>query len=291
MEPRETPQHQAVKVLVTGSRGSVGTQVVADLSRSGHATVGYDVVDSQDIFDLPSLQKATRECDAIIHSAALLGRPEESAERIMSVNLLGTWNVLAAAAEARVGRIVFISSVNALGIFCGDRPPDYLPIDKAHPCYPSTPYGISKRLGEEMCRFFSADTGIPVICLRPPAIWTNETYATIQAERAKRPEFEWDPFWEYGAFIDVRDLSQACLSALSCKTEGFHCVLVASSDISTSGKSGRELAEQILPGIEWRGGEEYESDPYRSLIDITEARRLLGWEPQHTWQAFLSEGA
>ncbi len=209
----------------------------------------------------------------------------------MAVNLQGTWNVLSAGAEFRVRRILFLSSVGALGVFKGERPPDYLPLDDAHPCYPTTPYAISKRLAEEMCRFMSESRRLSVVCLRPPGVWARDTYAMIESERAKRPEFEWDPFWEYGAFIDLRDLSRACLGALTCDMEGFQCVLVSSSDITTSGRTSRELVQLVNPAVEWRGGAEYEDEPYRALLDIEPARKLLDWSPEHTWQAFLKDGA
>ncbi|MEE8556790.1 MAG: NAD(P)-dependent oxidoreductase, partial [Myxococcota bacterium] len=253
--------------------------------------VGYDLRDSRDILDVPTLREAARGCDAIVHAAALLGLPEESPEQIMAVNLQGTWNVLSAGAEFRVRRILFLSSVGALGVFKGERPPDYLPLDDAHPCYPTTPYAISKRLAEEMCRFMSESRRLSVVCLRPPGVWARDTYAMIESERAKRPEFEWDPFWEYGAFIDLRDLSRACLGALTCDMEGFQCVLVSSSDITTSGRTSRELVQLVNPAVEWRGGAEYEDEPYRALLDIEPARKLLDWSPEHTWQAFLKDGA
>lgn len=280
-----------MRVLVTGSRGLIGSCVVADLAASGHAVVKYDLQDSRDILQLPTLREATRECDAIVHAAALLGRSNESPDQIMAVNLQGTWNVLSAAAEVGVRRIVFLSSVDALGVFKGERPPDYLPLDDVHTCYPATPYAISKRLAEEMCRFSSENHGVSVVCLRPPGVWTSDTYEMIESERANRPEFEWEPFWEYGAFIDVRDLSRACVCALTCDTERFRCLLVSSCDITTSGRTSRELVQMVHPDVEWRGGAEYEYEPYRALVDIEPARQLLNWSPQHTWRAFLEDGA
>ncbi|MDZ8240137.1 MAG: NAD-dependent epimerase/dehydratase family protein [Nostoc sp. ChiQUE01a] len=67
-------------------------------------------------------------------------------------------DISSAAAQAKVKRVVFFSSVDALGIFKGERKPDYLPLDDNHPCYPTTPYAVSKRLGEEMCRYFTNST-------------------------------------------------------------------------------------------------------------------------------------
>ncbi len=280
-----------MRVLVTGSRGLIGSSVVEGLGASGHAVVGYDLRDSRDILHLPSLREATRGCDAIVHAAALLGKTDESRDQIMAVNLQGTWNVLSAGAEARVRRVVFLSSVDAIGVFKGERTPDYLPLDGAHPCHPATPYAISKRLAEEMCRFASGSMGLSVVCLRPPGVWDRDTYEWVQSERAKRREFEWDPFWEYGAFIDLRDLSRACLRALVCDIQAFRCVLVSSSDITTSGRTSRELAKFVHPDVEWRGGAEFDDEPYRTLVDIEPARKLLDWNPEHTWRAFLSHGA
>ena len=275
---------------MTGSVGLVGSSVVAELGALGHAVVEYDVADSRDILDLAALREATRSCDAVVHTAALLGRPGESAEQIMSVNLQGTWNVLSAAAEAPLRRVVFLSSVDALGVFKGERAPDYLPLDNEHACHPSTPYAISKRLGEEMCRFATEAHGLSVICLRPPGVWAADTYHWVEAERAKRAEFEWDPFWEYGAFLDVRDLSKACVRAVECDVQGFHCLLVASSDITTSGGTSRELVQLVHPDVEWRGGSAYDDHPFRTLVDIEPARQLLDWEPEHTWRAFREGG-
>lgn len=119
--------------------------------------------------------------------------------------------------------------------------------------------------------------------LRPPGVWNDATYGWIRAQRERRPEFEWDPFWEYGAFIDVRDLSRACLRALEAPVAGFESLLVSSADLTTSGRTARQLVEMIHPQVEWRGGPEFERDPYRSLIDIDRARAVLGWQPRHSW--------
>ena len=279
-----------MRVLVTGSRGLVGSAVTEELENARHTALGFDLRDGQDVLELAALSTAIRGCDAVVHAAALLGAERESAERIMEVNLLGTWNVLCAARAAYVKRVVFLSSVDALGVFKGERAPDYLPLDAAHRCYPSTPYGISKYLAEEMCRCVAEGGDMRIVALRPPGVWTQDTYGMIAVARAKRRECEWDPFWEYGAFIDVRDLSLACLQALTCDVEGYECVLVASSDITTSGAGSRALAQLVHPYVEWRGGAAYDADPYLTLLDIEPAKRLLGWSPRHAWRKATKDG-
>jgi nucleoside-diphosphate-sugar epimerase len=269
----------------------VGSQIVSDLATLDHVVVEYDLAEGQDILDPSALLGSTRGCDVVIHLAALLGLPDQNETEIMATNMQGTWNVLSTAHEVGIQRVVFLSSVDVLGVFKGERAPDYLPLNDAHPCYPTTPYAISKYLGEDMCRLFSASTDVSVICLRPPGVWTEETYAWIQSERAKRAEFEWDPFWEYGAFIDVCDLSQACICALTCDVERFACLLVSSADITTSGRTSRQFAEFVLPDVEWRGGVEYETEPFRSLVDIENAKRTLGWIPKHSWKSYVERNA
>ena len=172
-----------MKVLVTGNQGLIGRAVTNRLQAAGDGVVGFDVADGHDILDAAAVARAADGCDAIVHLAALLGRPGETADQIMTVNVTGTWNVLAAARTMGVRRVVNFSSVNALGIFSGNGTPDYLPIDDAHPPRATTPYGISKRLGEEMCRCFTLDTGIATIGLRPP--WVADA-ARQAAEREKR---------------------------------------------------------------------------------------------------------
>jgi nucleoside-diphosphate-sugar epimerase len=275
-----------MNVLVTGSRGLVGAAVAAALRGAGSGVVEYDLADGHDVLDVALLERSMQGCAAVVHAAALLGRPADDPQRIMQVNLQGTWNVLACASALGLERVVFLSSVNALGVFKGERPPDYLPLDDAHPCRPGTPYGISKRLAEEMCRLVCAAGRLSVVALRPPGVWTEATYARIEALRAERPEYEWSPFWEYGCFIDVRDLAQACVRALACALDGYRCVAVAAADISTSGPTSREWSARLHPDVEWRGGPEYDADPYRSLVDSEPARRLLGWKPEHSWRGF-----
>jgi len=284
-----------MKVFLTGNRGKIGKVLEADLHSSGYEVVGYDLLDGKDILDVPLLNDSIQSCEAVIHLAALdvtdsgsLSNPRPG--EIMSVNLQGTWNILTAAGNANIKRMIYMSSVDALGVFGGRGKPDYLPLDDNHPCYPASPYDISKRLAEEMCCFWSAAERVPTICLRPPGVWTPDTYLEIQAARKDRPEYEWSPYWEYGAFIDIRDLSSACTCALTCPFEGFGCFMVAASDVTTSGKNSKELVKAICPDVKWRGGSEYQSNPFLSLIVTDNARRTLRWEPKHTWQSFVQNG-
>ena len=277
-----------MRVLVTGSRGLVGTAVIEALLQAGHDPVGYDILDSLDILDPRALQDTMSGCTGVVHTAARMHDDQESADHLLQVNVVGTWNVLSAAVDSRVSVVVHLSSVDALGVFKGERAPDYLPLDHDHRCYPTTPYGISKYLSEELCRSVAARTGLWVIALRPPGVWTSETYSQIVEARSQDASYEWSPYWEYGAFIDHRDLARICVAALDCRLPGYRNLLVSSSDITTSGRTSADLSSFVHPGVEWRGGVEYDMDPYHALLDIKPAMQAFDWRPVHTWREFVA---
>jgi nucleoside-diphosphate-sugar epimerase len=275
------------ELLLTGNRGTIGRVVEPYLRQCGFLVRTFDIQDGEDVRDLAALRRATRGCAAVVHMAALIDDEAGAAEEIVAVNLLGTWHVLQAAREAAVGRVVYLSSLQALGVAKGQRAPDYFPIDDDHPLYASRPYGIAKRLAEGMCDLFTEATGITTVCLRPAMVCDKERYAAVASVREREPSAEWDPFWEYGAYIDVRDVASAVGCALAPSVNGHHRLLLTALDAWTSAPS-REMARRLLPAVPWRGGGEYEAEPHRSLVDISRAVRVLGWTPRYRWAQEVS---
>lgn len=272
-----------MKVFVTGNRGRIGSTIEAQLIAAGHTVVGFDRANGDDIRDGQAVRQAAQGCDAAIHLASLLGGANDDPDETMAVGLQGTWHVLMAAQAEKMQRVVYFSSVNALGIFMGQRAPDYFPIDDNHTPYPSSPYGIAKRLAEEMCRHFTEKQGITTICLRPPWVMPAEFKEQIIQWRKEDPEREWKPGWEYGAFCDIRDVAAAAVLALTCPDPGHVTLLLCADDISSDTPS-RVMAAKIHPDVPWRGGPEYDADPYRALVDTRRAKAVLGWQPQYRWK-------
>jgi UDP-glucose 4-epimerase len=275
------------ELLLTGNRGAIGRVVEPYLRQCGYGVRTFDIRDGDDVRDLPALRRAMRGCGAIVHMAALIDDDAGSPEEIIAVNLGGTWNVLQAAREAGVTRVVYFSSLQALGVAKGQRAPDYFPIDDDHPLYAARPYGIAKRLSEGMCELLTEATGITTVCLRPAMVCDPERYAAVALERDREPPAEWQPFWEYGAYIDVRDVATATRCALAPPVNGHHRLLLTARDAWTSAPS-REMAGRLLPGVPWRGGSEYEAEPHRTLVDISRAIQVLGWTPRYQWAEQVS---
>jgi UDP-glucose 4-epimerase len=272
-----------MQVLVTGSRGRIGSVIVQQLQASGHNVVEFDKVLGNDILDGAAVRAAAKGCDAIIHLASLLGRKTDDPDETMAVGLQGTWHVLMAAKEAGCKRVVNFSSVNALGIFMGQHAPDYFPIDDDHPARPRSTYGMMKRLGEQMCEYFTFNTGITTICLRPPGVTLPEYYAQARKRWQEDPESEWRNNWEYGAICHVQDVAAAAVLALTCPDPGHVTLLLCADDIASDTPS-REMAAKVHPDVPWRGGPEYDADPFKALVDNSKAKRVLGWQPKHTWR-------
>jgi nucleoside-diphosphate-sugar epimerase len=109
-------------------------------------------------------------------------------------------------------------------------------------------------------------------------------YDFVRRARQEGPEFEWSPFWEYGAFIDVRDLAVAVSCALTADIVGHHRLLVCAADISSAQDDSLTLANRLVPEVPVRTPEEYAHDPFKALVDCHRAQRLLNWRPRHNWR-------
>ena len=162
-----------MKVLLTGVSGRIGAHVLAALQSAGHSVRGFDLVEPRryprpdemvvgSLLDNDAAAHAVEGVDAVLHLAALMSWHPDDEEKLFDVNVHGTYNLLRATAKAGVGRFVFASS----GEVYPELNPAYLPIDEAHPTRPTSVYGLTKLLGEEMVQHFSRRTRLPYCILR-----------------------------------------------------------------------------------------------------------------------------
>ena len=157
-------------VMITGAAGTIGTILrdglaghfpvlrLVDISELGEAVPGEELV-AADICDMAALGAAMENVDAVVHLAAI---PHEDAwERVLEVNIKGTFNVFEAARQHGVSRIVFASTNHVTGFY--RRGQD---INASVPLRPDTRYGLSKAFGENLGRFYADKYGIGVMCMR-----------------------------------------------------------------------------------------------------------------------------
>jgi nucleoside-diphosphate-sugar epimerase len=250
-----------------------------DTAMTPDATMDHHV---GDLLELDTVRERMQGVDVVVHAGAI-AHDTGDGSRVMATNVLGTWNVLQAATEVGVRRVISFSSVNALGAVGGWQPTSHLPVDDAYPAHPSTPYQLSKHLGEEICRSFSERHGIVTLCLRPVWVTNPATYAepTFGSERFVE---QWrDEFW---AYVDVRDVVDAALRCLSLDGVRHDRFLLAAADTSVDIPT-RDLVERHHPSIPWplHGPAAWVADdPYRTLVDCSHARTVLGWRPTHSWR-------
>jgi UDP-glucose 4-epimerase len=202
----------------------------------------------------------------------------------MAVNVLGTWHVLLAAEAAGAGRVIHFSSAQVFGIAEAERLPDYFPVDDAHPRRAMRAYGLSKCLAEDLCAGFTARTGIPSVSLRPVWIWGPGQYQQMAARWRAEPESEWQPFWEFGGFVDIRDVASAVDRALTVPLAGHHRALLCAADLAATAPS-LEMAARLAPGVPVTDPARYQAEPRRALFDCSAAEAILGWQPRYRWSA------
>jgi UDP-glucose 4-epimerase len=199
------------RVLLTGSSGGVGRAVRAALTTAGWAVQPFDLADGQDLLDPRAVLEAMAGCDAVVHAGALAHDSAGSPADIVATNVLGSWHILVAAEALGLSRVVYFSSAQVFGFAEGEGIPAYLRVDDDHPVTASRPYGMSKRLAEEMCLAWTTRTGMPTIVLRPVLILTDDGLAAWSATTA-----------ELGAFVHVDDVAAATVLALTANLRGHH---------------------------------------------------------------------
>lgn len=153
-----------MKVLVTGSSGLIGRELVSHLVERGHKVVEYSRGNGKDIMNSEQLRKEMKGCEAVVHLAAEL---DEESPEIFRVNVQGTKNVIEAAADSRIMHFVFISTTGVLGRFYGAA-------DESFPYNPVTSYEKSKAEAEKIV--LSYQEVLPVTVIRPAIVIGPNSY-------------------------------------------------------------------------------------------------------------------
>lgn len=282
-------QHASLKVAVTGSTGKLGSVVLEHLRDAGHEVFALDAVGSRvpgftrvDLTDygqtvdaLSSIDDRHAGLDAVVHLAAIPAGGILPDSATFHNNMTATFNVFQAARRAGISRIVYASSETLLGIPF-ETPPPYLPVDEEYDSRPESMYSLTKHLEEELAKkLVRWDPDLSISAMRFSNVMHPSDYAQFPSYNADARIRSWN-LWGY---IDARDGAQAVRRALELARPGFEAYIIANADTVMS-RPTAELAAEVFPGVEVRG----ELADSETLLSIEKARRILGYEPEHTWR-------
>jgi UDP-glucose 4-epimerase len=224
---------------------------------------------------LTGLESRYDGIDAVVHLAAIPAPGLTGNAATFANNAVGTYNVFAAAKRAGVRNVVWASSETVLGLPFA-TPPPYIPVDEEVPVRPESTYALVKVLEEEMARQFCRwDPALKMIGLRFSNVMEPADYARF-------PSFDGDPrsrSWNLWSYIDARDGAQAVRRALQRDATGTDVFIIANADTVMS-RSSAELAAEVFPGVPVRK----ELGRHETMLSIDKARRVLGYEPVHSWR-------
>jgi nucleoside-diphosphate-sugar epimerase len=278
-----------MRIVVTGGSGKLGRATVAELLANGHEVWNVDLappreaagrftrVDLTDFGQVYELFRGIDEgwdsIDGLVHLAAIPGPAQAPNAALFDNNIQGSYHVFAAARHAGIRNVVWASSETLLGLPF-DTPPPYVPVR------PETAYALAKALDEEMARHFCRwDPALKMIGLRFSNVMEPADYIRF-------PSFDDDPRlrkWNLWGYIDARDGAQAVRLALEHDSTGMDVFIIANADTVMS-RASADLVAEVFPGVALRKA----LGTHETLLSIDKARRVLGYEPRHSWRDEVS---
>ena len=278
-----------MRIALTGSSGKLGTVVARELGAAGHEVIGFDRVGARgpgfvqiDLTDYGQVVDAFGAVgdqhdgvDAIVHLGAVPAPGIRPDIATFHNNMAATFNVFHAATRLGIDRVVYASSETVQGLPF-DVPPPYLPVDEDYPARPESVYSLVKHLEEQLAiELVRWHPGLSITALRFSNVMVPEDYAEFPSFDADAQTRKWNA-WSY---IDARDGAQAVQRALENAPAGFDRFLIAAADTVMS-RPNAELVAEVFPDVEVRG----DLGTHDSLFSTAKARRLLGYEPRHSWR-------
>lgn len=306
------------KVLVTGADGFIGSHLTEALVRAGHDVRAFVLYNSfgswgwldhcaadvkgrfevfaGDIRDPHGVAQALQGCEAVLHLAALIAIPYSyhSPDTYLDTNIKGTLNVLQAARQQGVRRVVHTSTSEVYGTA------RFVPITEEHPLQGQSPYSATKIAADQLAYSFHASFGLPVVIVRP-----FNTYGPRQSARAVIPtiitqlakgaaRIKLGSVHPTRDFNFVSDTVAGFIAALGSAAGSGEVINIGSNFEVSIGDTARLIADimQVELAIETddRRIRPALSEVERLWASNEKARRLFGWQPRYDGLAGFRRG-
>ncbi len=306
------------QILITGADGFIGSHLTEALVREGYkvrAFVYYnsfnswgwldqcaaDVkgkfeVFSGDIRDPHGVKQAMKDCSAVLHLAALIAIPYSyhSPDTYVETNIKGTLNVLQAARELGVKRIIHTSTSEVYGTA------QYVPIDEKHPLQGQSPYSASKIGADQLAHSFYSSFKLPVVTIRPfntygPRQSARAVIPTIITQIARgRKEIELGSTMPTRDFSYISDTVNGFVKALQSDSGAGEVINLGSNFEVSIGQIANLIAKSFNTEIEIVTKQERlrpdNSEVERLWADNSKAEQLFSWSPSYVQLQGLEKG-
>ncbi len=306
------------RILVTGADGFIGSHLTEELVRRGHevrALVIYNSFNSRgwldrsppeiadaievvagDVRDPNGMRRSMEGCDVVLHLAALIAIPYSyhSPDAYVDTNIKGTLNILQAARDLGVERVVHTSTSEVYGTALR------VPIDEDHPLQGQSPYSATKIGADQLALSFHRSFETPVSIIRP-----FNTYGPRQSARAVIPtvisqiaagrtKIELGALTPTRDFTYVMDTVRGFIGVAECDAALGDVVNVGSNFEVSIGDLAAIIAEAMETEVEITLDERRlrpaKSEVDRLWCDDAKARTLFGWAPEYAGRTGLRRG-
>ncbi|MFA7237263.1 MAG: NAD(P)-dependent oxidoreductase [Phycisphaeraceae bacterium] len=278
-----------MKVLLTGAAGSLGSVALTHLRQAGHTVISTDrrmsrradpSIEIADLCDVEAVYRLTQGVDVVVH-VGNVPSDDPGFEQSYTNNVVSNMNVFQAAADRRVRRVIWASTIQVCSGLGPDEMPlaklAYLPADGDLPAIPQNHYALGKHHSELALEAICRWSGLEGAAIRYPGLLRLEWYRKGYRPQSKKP---CGKTLDAMLWLTVEDAARLLVHCVEVeKLPGCRVYLPSAEDIRVDETLDNIVAE-FFPGVPWKKP----LARHGSLIDNSRITAETGWRPLDTRQ-------